>query len=389
MARLAINLLGKIEFRYDGKPLEHKLSNKGIALISLLMLDAGKEISRERLMAYLWTDSDDEAARYNLRYNLWNIRKLIPADERGQDLILTHKEYCLMNPEYDLHSDILQIMEYKNRKEERSLEELSAYKSLFRGDFLEGVYLKNCDEFNERIIFERMIYQNQYADLLRGIAEKHEVFQNYKECIEILNELRLMEPYDEKMTKQQIRTFIKWGKRSEAISCYKNFEASLRSNLNIGPDQELKQMYQNLMKDSPTPSREDQGSGLKKQTIEIEINCIQNIDYFSVADILRKIMRKADRKYIYGLGKGYLEDLNYIELEIGIGYGRLHTDRLLLHSALPDVRIVEAFVKLIRHIGDLYILKITILDPEEMDDISSKIINYIRKLQIEGVSFKN
>ena len=41
MTELKINLLGKIEFQYGVNPLEHKLSNKGIALISLLMLNVG------------------------------------------------------------------------------------------------------------------------------------------------------------------------------------------------------------------------------------------------------------------------------------------------------------------------------------------------------------
>ena len=388
MERLEINLLGKVDFRYDGKPLEHKLSNKGIALITLLMLDLGKEISKDKLISYLWADSNEEAARYNLRYNLWMIRKLIPVDKSGRELILAHKDCCLINPEYDFRSDLLQIMQYESKGTERSLEELNAYKDLFHGDFLEGIYLKNCDEFNEKIIFERMMCQNKYVDLLWEIVEKYDACQNYKECIEVLNELHALEPYDEKTVKWQVGTFIKWGKRSDAIRCYRDFEASLRSNLHIAPDQELVEMYRQLMAEPPGALDEAQaGDRVKKQFVEIEVNCIESIDYFCISDILRKIMLKVDKKYIFGFGKSYLEDLNYIQLEIGLGYGKLYTDKLLQHTSLPDVRVAEAFVKFIRYVSELYALKINILDPEEMDRISLHIINYMKKVQIEDLFF--
>jgi DNA-binding SARP family transcriptional activator len=322
MTELKINLLGKIEFQYGETTLEHKLSNKGMALIILLMLNAGKEMSRDKLISYLWADSDEEAARYNLRFNLWNIRKLIPTDEYGQELVITHKDYCLINPKYDFGSDMLMLKGFFESKEtERTLEELIAYKEMFRGDFLEGIYLKNCDEFNEKIIFERIVYQNRYVDLLNEIADKYENSQNYKECVQVLNELIGIEPYSEKTICRLIGVYSCWGKRFEAINCYKKFETSLRSNLNIAPGHDLKRLYQKLLEESKEPSQEAPAEKkIQKQTMDIEVQCIKDVDFFCIADIIRKIILKSDRKYIFGFSKCYLEDLNYIQLEVGLGY---------------------------------------------------------------------
>ncbi|QHI71490.1 hypothetical protein [Aminipila terrae] len=133
MTELIINLMGRVEFKYGEKNLEHKLSNKGVALISLLMLNIKNGISREKLISYLWADSDDEAARYNLRYNLWNIKKVIHADECGEDLILSTKDYCHLNAKYAFESDMLKLMKFECRGEEQSIEDLYSYKQLFRG----------------------------------------------------------------------------------------------------------------------------------------------------------------------------------------------------------------------------------------------------------------
>jgi len=390
MTKLSINLLGRVEFKFGEKKLEHKLSNKGIALISLLMLDTGKQICREKLISYLWADSDEEAARYNLRYNLWNIKKVIPADEKGHELIISHKDYCLINPEYDFKSDLHELSRFEKKGSDASIEELNTCKELFRGDFLEGIYIKNCDEFNERIILERIVYQNKYVDLLKYIAEKYETYKKYKECIQILNELIGIEPYNETIAQKQICVYINWGKRTEAISCYKKFEAALRSNLNIFPSKELKLLYSKLTEEPQELIKESPANGrLKKQNIEIEVNCINNIDYFCISDMIRKIMLKADRKYIFGLNKCYLEDLNFIQLEVGLGYEKLYTDKCVLHTSLPSVRVVDAFVRLLRYISEIYRLQIKIINPEDMDPVSFNIVKYLRLLQIEDLAFVN
>lgn len=383
MSKLNINLMGSIEFKYENKRLEHKLSNKAIALISILMLDMGKQISREKLSAYLWADSDEEAARYNLRYNLWNIKKVIPTDEYGQELIIAQREFCLINPQYDFDSDIRELMKAEKNANTNSLEELNGYKELFRGDFLEGIYIKNCDEFNEKIIFERMVYQNKYVNLLSNIAEKYETYKNYKDCIQTLNELVSIEPYNEKFACKLMHAYIDWGQIGEAISCYKKFETTLRSNLNISPDKELKLLYIKLVEEAQDTAHTSQtNDSIGKQNIEIEVLCIENIDYFCIAEIIRKLLLKCDRKYIFGFNKCYLDDLNFIQLEIGLGYEKIYTDKCVLHTMLPCVRIIEAFLKFIRYISKTYKLQIRITNPEDMDQVSANTINYIKQMGI-------
>ncbi|QIB68931.1 hypothetical protein Ami103574_06160 [Aminipila butyrica] len=389
MTELMVNMMGRVEFKYGEKNLEHKLSNKGIALISLLMLHMEKGVSRERLISFLWADSDEEAAKYNLRYNLWNIKKVIHADKSGHEFIVANKDYCQLNHDYDFESDLLKLMTFESRGADPSIEELYSCKQLFRGDFLEGIYLRNCDEFNEKIILERIVYQNKYVALLNAIAEKYEVYENFEECVTILNELVCIEPYNEKVVQRQMKAYIGLGKRSEAINCYKKFEAALRSDLNISPTQELKLLYNELLEKPQVIMKAFSRNGsLKRQKMEIEVQCIENIDYFCMADIVRKIILQGDRKYIFGLNKCYLDDLNFIQLEVGLGYEKLHSDKCCLYTSLPSVRIVDAFIKFILYINEIYVLHIRISGTEKMDQISRYIINYLKQLQAAELYIK-
>jgi len=64
---LKIKLLGKNKIEYFGENLEPKLGNKTMAIIYLLISNKGRYVSRDKLTFYLWPDSTEEAAKYNLR----------------------------------------------------------------------------------------------------------------------------------------------------------------------------------------------------------------------------------------------------------------------------------------------------------------------------------
>lgn len=390
MNGLCVNVLGKIELNHNGVQLENKLSAKGIALICLLLLSSRKHISREKLIAYLWSDSDEEAARYNLRYNLWNIKKLIPTDQRGEELIVSDKDCCIINPKYNFRSDLLQLREFEQKKEESSIEELLEMKSLFRGDFLEGIYIKNSDEFNEKIIFERILCQNKYVEILKRIVDRYLEEKNYHECIRILNELTVIEPYNEEFACRMMSVYIDSGQRGTAMTFYKNFESMLRRNLNITPSKELKLLYGALL-DQPTEDNRkwSVGCGLKKQNLKIDIRSMKDVEYYCMAEILKKILLRADRKYIFGLEKGYMEDLAHIFRELGIVYEKTCGEKLAFRPEVPRVRIIEAFLRFMQRISEMYRLDIEIKNVEEIDVVSRNVFYHMIETQAEDIDFRN
>ena len=84
-------------------------------------------------------------------------------------LFLIDKEYCGINLGYNFQCDILELLRF-NIKKEHDIQRLLEMKSLFRGDFFEGHYFNNCDEFNELILFERNNFENKKIKIFEKLA---------------------------------------------------------------------------------------------------------------------------------------------------------------------------------------------------------------------------
>ncbi|MFA5577747.1 MAG: hypothetical protein WC983_10810, partial [Tissierellaceae bacterium] len=130
---LIIGFLGKVKISYNEKNVEEKLGSKAIALICLLALNRKRYVSREKLEGYLWPDSDTEAARYNLRYNLWLIKKNVGKDENDREFLYVDNECCAINSDYQCECDILDIMDFETSPED-TIQRVMDLKLLFRGD---------------------------------------------------------------------------------------------------------------------------------------------------------------------------------------------------------------------------------------------------------------
>ena len=193
MAIMSINMLGQMTIKYNTEFLEKKLSSKALALICYLLINPNKKISREKITRYLWSDSDEESSKYNLRYSLWSIKRIILPDKNGEEFILAEKDVCFINKKYDFFSDVLLLKEYEN-KNDISLDTLLSLKELFTGDFLEGFYIHKCSEFNDIVLFERIVYQNKYIEILKKILGKYEITEQYYNCIKILNDILVIDP---------------------------------------------------------------------------------------------------------------------------------------------------------------------------------------------------
>lgn len=72
----------------DGADVSDQINSKAAAIIALVLMKATRQMRRSDIISYLWSESSDDAAKYNLRFNLWQIKKaLVQAD--GESLLLS------------------------------------------------------------------------------------------------------------------------------------------------------------------------------------------------------------------------------------------------------------------------------------------------------------
>lgn len=384
---LTVTMLGKVGLCYRGEDLCDKLSHKMVAMICLLVLQKGRDVSKERLASYFWPDSDDEAARYNVRYSIWMIRKLIPRDANGEELLQTGKDSCRINEQYQFTCDKLALERFRTGQS-IPLRELEELHRLFRGDFMEGLYLKNCNEFNELVLFERVVCQTRQIEILNELAKRYQQQERFAEGLAILQEMTLIEPYNESFAESTMQLLASAGNRPAAIQFYKKFEKLLRSDLNIQPNSGLQSLYAVLVAspcgERPRALPETDGNRSK---LSFEASGLKNVPYYLLADIIRGILEAADQSLVFSLDARYLLDLGFIQNDLLLSYEAYRQETLNVPGSVPDVRIVQAFCKLLEHLSLSYDLEITVRNPEEIDELSRGILQHMQQDGPENLHF--
>ena len=230
---LQIRLFGKPQVICDGTDITPELGNKGCALLCILFLRGGDYYAREKLAAYLWPDSAVSAAKYNLRYTLWKIKKSTDTGEGGRSLIKLDREYCCIDRAYDYVCDLQTIDEID--PETQSADELKRACDAFGGELLEGYYFNHCEDLNELILSQRIYYEKRKNRLLMKAAELYEQRDMLPEAVGILERVMEYEPYNEQLALRLMTLYERGGDRSRAIRFFNEFRNRLASNLEIYP----------------------------------------------------------------------------------------------------------------------------------------------------------
>ncbi|MEG2935875.1 MAG: BTAD domain-containing putative transcriptional regulator [Clostridium sp.] len=384
---LNISFLGKFKIEYKEQDITDKIGVKTSALIALLILQEKREVSREKVIAYLWPDSNEDAAKYNLRYNLWLLKKVIPLDDNGESFLRINKEFCGINFNYNFQCDILNVVEFCSDKE-YSVKELIYLKDSFKGDFFEGNYFNNCDEFNEIIIFQRNKLENHRIKILRKLVEFYEINEIFDKCIETINEIFNIDPYDENLALKAISIYLDNGNRYGAIKFYQDFSNKMIYSLGIHPSQGLQEKYNQIRNESCGHDEGESHGAINyksiitenknKENITLKIQGIKSVNYFGISEIIEGLIEKGVIDAKISVESEYLEDLSYISQHLA-KHCNLDFDRKIV---VPEVRVVQGLFTLMNNISKEYIVEIEVKDMDNMDSCSKEMLSYLESVEV-------
>lgn len=388
---LELFFLGNLKILYRGKDITTQLGSKACALIFLLMESKGKGLSREKIIAYLWPDSKEEAARYNLRYNLWEIKKIIKEDADGNLFLLSDNNTCKINDTYEYGCDFIEAACF-DRKKEYTMAELLHFRSLFSGELYEGAFFKGCEELNNLILYRRIEFEKLKVQVMESMAELLAQEENYEGEIEVLQEILKVDPYNEEIAGLVMEAYCRIGKRAEAVNFYRTFSNTLAFSINIAPGEVLTEKYRQIqdgaqyeafvrrerkVKDSATVSAEER----------VCITCMEGIPYFWLSALLKNLKelhgdllyKVLDERDVFCLGSIQQE---FWKSELA---GRDS-------STLKDVNIMNACVKALSAVASHRSLIIETRQGEYMDQVSRAFVRYMKataeELGLEIVFFE-
>ena len=159
---LEISTLGRLEIRLGGLPVTGFDSRKVEALLVYLAC-TGRSHSRDVLADLLWDELPQKRAMGNLRVMLHSLRQQLGS------FIEISRTTVEMNPHSQYWVDAAQLEKDLSAAREGGglVSPAAAHQaedalSLFRGDFLQGFYLRDCPRFEE--------WQRVEQERLRGLV---------------------------------------------------------------------------------------------------------------------------------------------------------------------------------------------------------------------------
>jgi DNA-binding SARP family transcriptional activator len=241
---LELALLGRPRLLLDGRDLTTQIGDKPLAVLVYLALETPPPIAREKLAGVFWQDKTDEAARYRLRNTLWNLRR-----DFGQEYIGSDDFNCWINQ--SIQVDALSLRSgFKTIKTQltgtHSVPELAALAALYRGDFLEGISVREAPAFEEWLLVERERLLLIYQDVLWLLAQAQKNSGVNAESVHTLNRLIQIDPLRERSYRALMNLHTQAGDRAAALHVYEQCVHTLAAELSIEPSIETKRLKEQI-----------------------------------------------------------------------------------------------------------------------------------------------
>lgn len=244
---LQLFLLGGATIILNGEPVSGFISAKATALVYYLAA-TGRSHTREMLAGLLWGDFPEANAKKNLRDVLSNLRRLL------DDYLLITRQTVAFNRavSYWLDSEVFETALHGLRLDApetwtpTAVTDLRQAMELYKGDFLDGLYVPQAPEFEEWQLLERERLRQLALQGLYYLSLYEARQGNYAVAINYTNRLLALDPWREEAHRQLMRLLAWSGQRSAALSQYEVCRQVLADELGVEPEAETISLYEQI-----------------------------------------------------------------------------------------------------------------------------------------------
>lgn len=281
--KLYVKYIGRMDFLINNVSVVALLSEKAKAIL-IYMLFNKKPYHRDHLKKMFWCDFSEKSANRNLRHAIWNIRSTFRSiDDQEEILINETKSIIKINDDILINSDVEEFIHFTSEKNNKEyLNDIRRYLKNYSYEFLESFYIDDAQGFNNWIYFEREKFKRLYFDSFLKWAKDFMHQGRYDVTLEILNNLILLDPYNEKLYLLMMKAHVKNGHKSYAVNIFKEAKRVLREELNLGVSQEIMNYYDQLYQNEVKPS---QSNGLIKENL---IQYLQSNDQIFIYQMIKR-----------------------------------------------------------------------------------------------------
>ncbi len=245
---LEVLVLGGLEIRRDGRPISGLASRKAEGLVAYLAC-AGRALPRTELATLLWDDRSEAGALGNLRVLLTSLRQAL-----NGCLTITRDSIELIKGTYrldvaELEQQVQAVWETAGPGETLSREsasQLAGVLTLYRGDFLQGFFLREALGFEEWALMERERLRQLVGRAHHALVDFYLNTGDYKSGIDWSRRLLALDPLRESAHRQMMMLLARDGQLAAALAQYETCQRVLTTELSIEPDVETQALYERL-----------------------------------------------------------------------------------------------------------------------------------------------
>ena len=222
---LFLRTFGGLSLENGDRPFAGAAGQRGrLAVLAVLAAAGDTGISRDRLCAMFWPDSDTERARGALKQALYALRR----DVREQDLTLGTSELRL-------NCDLItsDVHEFERAVLANDLEGAVAR---YAGPFLDGIHLRHAPEFERWAGGERERLMHEFRAVLEQLANAAERRHEPAAAVEWWRKRAATEPVSARVARAYMTALAAAGDREAAGRHARIYADLVRSELDEEPD---------------------------------------------------------------------------------------------------------------------------------------------------------
>jgi DNA-binding SARP family transcriptional activator/tetratricopeptide (TPR) repeat protein len=213
-----------------------------LALLAVLAASGSTGVTRDKLLACLWPESDTERARHALKQAVYALRR-----DLGGEQAIAGTATLTLDPAF-VTSDVRDFDEAITRGDD------TAAVALRTGSFLDGFHMKGSAEFDRWCEEERARLDRAYGDALERLATRASTIGDHSTAVRLWRRRAAGDPLSGRIALSLMRAHADAGDLTGAVQHARVHEALVREELESRPDDAVLEFADRLRRGQWTPS---------------------------------------------------------------------------------------------------------------------------------------
>ncbi|HLO15260.1 MAG TPA: BTAD domain-containing putative transcriptional regulator, partial [Anaerolineales bacterium] len=231
-----------------GRPVKFE-TRKAVALLAYLSLSPG-ECQRELLATMFWPEGNQQKALANLRRTIFTLNSSLPGwIKADRDTITLKRESKLWIDVETFHRALSKLEEHSHSQKEacdECLLLLDKIADIYRGEFLEGLNLRDAPRFDEWQFFQRGALHQEFVKALERRSFGHAERQQWDRAIASARRWVALDGLHEPACRTLMNLLVQSGQRTAALRQYEELVHLLHEQMEQEPEPETQRLYEQI-----------------------------------------------------------------------------------------------------------------------------------------------